>query len=80
MILTSKLNMVTTIFVNQESAIGIAIQDDGEVELSMFVPPFSYFQHRISDVALQHKRLQSSVSTNRFFDPSGCTRGARTAT
>ncbi|PBK73263.1 hypothetical protein ARMSODRAFT_625964 [Armillaria solidipes] len=35
MILTSKLNMVTTIFVDQESAIGIAIQDDGEVELSL---------------------------------------------
>ncbi|KAK0475444.1 hypothetical protein IW261DRAFT_479565 [Armillaria novae-zelandiae] len=34
-ILTSKLNMVTTIFVDQESAIGIAIQDDGEVELSI---------------------------------------------
>ncbi|KAK0225274.1 hypothetical protein IW262DRAFT_673476 [Armillaria fumosa] len=59
-ILTSKLNMVTTIFVDEESAIGIAIQDDGEVELSM--------------------RLQSSVCANRFFDPSGCTRGARTAT
>ncbi|KAK0462380.1 uncharacterized protein EV420DRAFT_1184317 [Desarmillaria tabescens] len=35
MILTSKLNMVTTIFVDQESAIGIAIQDDGEMELTM---------------------------------------------
>ncbi|KAK0448516.1 hypothetical protein EV421DRAFT_1782734 [Armillaria borealis] len=34
-ILTSKLNMVTTIFVDQESAIGIAIQVDGEVELSI---------------------------------------------
>ncbi|PBK95179.1 hypothetical protein ARMGADRAFT_789222 [Armillaria gallica] len=33
MILTSKLNMATTIFVDQESAIGIAMQDDGEVEL-----------------------------------------------
>ncbi|KAK0194800.1 hypothetical protein F5146DRAFT_259732 [Armillaria mellea] len=34
-ILTSKLSMVTTIFFDQESTICIAIQDDGEVELSI---------------------------------------------
>ncbi|KAK0213399.1 hypothetical protein DFS33DRAFT_122274 [Desarmillaria ectypa] len=35
MILTSKLNTVTTVFIDQESAISIAIQDNGEVELSI---------------------------------------------
>ncbi|PBK60337.1 hypothetical protein ARMSODRAFT_1068680 [Armillaria solidipes] len=55
-ILTSKLDMVTTIFVDQDC---IAIQDDGEVELSMFVPPFS-----TGDCSRQSVPINSPIPLN----------------